>query len=51
MNSKTTDVSRLTESLLVVIDNYLHTDEKMNSSELLDELFRQVQKFMEEEKY
>jgi hypothetical protein len=50
MKLEIVEISKLTESLLDVIENYLHTDEKMNSSELLDELFREVQNFMEEDK-
>ena len=50
MRLEIVEISKLTESLLNVIENYLHTDEKMNSSELLDELFREVQNFMEEER-
>jgi hypothetical protein len=50
MKLEIVEISKLTESLLNVIENYLHTDEKMNSSELLDELFREVQNFMEEDK-
>jgi hypothetical protein len=50
MKLEIVEISKLTESLLDVIENYLHTDEKMNSSELLDELFREIQNFMEEDK-
>lgn len=39
----------LTEKLLEIVENYLHTDEKMNSSDLVDELYLQVQKYMNAE--
>lgn len=39
----------LTEKLLEIVENYLHTDEKMNSSDLVDELYLQIQKYMNAE--
>jgi hypothetical protein len=36
----------LTLELLEIVENYLHTDEKMNSSDLVDELYLKVQKYM-----
>lgn len=46
MSKEKTEILELTENLLEIVENYLHTDEKMNSSDLVDELYLQVQKYM-----
>ena len=40
------EVLPLTLELLEIVENYLHTDEKMNSADLVDELYLKVQKYM-----
>ena len=46
MSKEKIEILELTENLLEIVENYLHTDEKMNSSDLVDELYLQVQKYM-----
>jgi hypothetical protein len=46
VSKEKTEILELTENLLEIVENYLHTDEKMNSSDLVDELYLQVQKYM-----